>query len=103
MKNEILGYCECCGIEIGKKDTYALIDGYYYCNYCGGEDGLTIRELKQTYEYKKARAREKAMQWQREFGEHNYSYGELYEFGIYFEKLGKRYGLLKEFRENGIC
>lgn len=29
-------------------------------------------------------------------------FGELYEFGAYFERLGKRYGLLKEFRENGI-
>lgn len=62
----------------------------------------TFSELKQTYEYKKARAREKAIQWQYEFSEHNYSMYELYEFGVYFEKLGKRYGLLKEFRENGI-
>lgn len=54
------------------------------------------------YELHKGRAREKAIQWQQEYGEHNYSYGELYEFGAYFEKLGKRYGLIKEFRENGI-
>ena len=63
---------------------------------------MTISELKQTYKYKKGQAREKAIQWQREFNEYNYSWGELYEYGIYFEKLGKRYGLLKEFRENGI-
>lgn len=54
------------------------------------------------YQLNKGIARDTAIQWQLEFNEHNYSYGELYEFGVYFEKLGKRYGLLKEFRENGI-
>ena len=100
---KLLGICECCGIKIYSNEEYALVDGCYYCDYCGGDDGMTISELKQTYEYKKARARDKAIQWQQEFGEHNYSYGELAEFGEYFYKLGKRYGLLKEFRENGIC
>ena len=54
------------------------------------------------YQLGKGIAREKAIQWQQEFNEHNYSYGELADFGAYFYKLGKRYGLLKEFRENGI-
>ena len=54
------------------------------------------------YQQQKAMAEEKAIQWQRELNEHNYSYGELYEFGEYFSKLAKRYGLIKEFRENGI-
>ena len=54
------------------------------------------------YELYKGRAREKAIQWQAEFNDHNYSWGELYEFGAYFERLGKQYGLIKEFRENGI-
>ena len=31
------------------------------------------------------------------------SYGELAAIGGWFEKMGKRYGLLKEFRENAIC
>lgn len=54
------------------------------------------------YQQGKERTREKAVNWQLDFNNHNYSYGELYEFGDYFYKLGKRYGLLKEFRENGI-
>ena len=49
------------------------------------------------------RIEEKARTWQLEFSEHNYSWGELAEWGDYFRKMGKRYGLLKEFRENGIC
>ena len=31
------------------------------------------------------------------------SYGELYRIQNFFEKNGRRYGLLEEFRENGIC
>lgn len=55
------------------------------------------------YETKKAEARDKAVEWQLQASDKNYSYGELADFTKYFEKLGRRYGLLKEFRENGIC
>lgn len=33
----------------------------------------------------------------------DWSYGELATICNYFYKMGKRYGLLKEFRENCIC
>ena len=56
-----------------------------------------------TYKAKKEMARQEAIDWQNDFCNHSYSYGELCAFATYFEKLGKRYGLLKEFRENGIC
>ena len=62
-----------------------------------------MKNTKTTYARNKAVARQEAIDWQNDFGNHNYSYGELAEFGYYFEKLGRRYGLLKEFRENGIC
>ena len=62
-----------------------------------------MKNAKTTYASNKAVARQEAIDWQNDFCNHNYSYGELAEFGYYFEKLGKRYGLLKEFRENGIC
>ena len=56
-----------------------------------------------TYYQRKEEIRQEAIEWQLDFCNHNYSYYELMEFGEYFYKLGKRYGLLKEFRENGIC
>ena len=62
-----------------------------------------MKNTKTTYEIKKEMARQEAIEWQNGFCNHNYSYGELAEFVYYFEKLGRRYGLLKEFRENGIC
>lgn len=54
------------------------------------------------YQKAKARARNKAIEWQHEASDQNYSYGELAYWGDYFERLGKRYGLVREFRENGI-
>ena len=57
---------------------------------------------KEYYERMKQRARSTAQFWQEKFAE-TMSYEELAESQAYFEKLGKRYGLLSEFRENGIC
>ena len=54
--------------------------------------------------YRKAQERvsSKAIEWQNDFDNHDYSYEELVCYGNYFERLAKRYGLVKEFRENGI-
>ena len=57
---------------------------------------------KNYYELRKADVRDQAIQWQADFGNHNYSYGELAFHQNYFENLGKRYGLLREFRSEGI-
>ena len=62
-----------------------------------------MKKAKANYCDRKARARNKAIEWQIDFENHNYSWEELAEWGSHFEKLGKRYGLLTEFRENGIC
>lgn len=55
-----------------------------------------------TYRTEKEKAREAAIKWQLDFNNHNYSYGELIIFQDYFKALAKRYGLTKEFKENGI-
>lgn len=56
-----------------------------------------------TYAERKEAARQEAIDWQLDFGNHNYSWGELADYQDHFRSLGKRYGLLKEFKENGIC
>lgn len=57
---------------------------------------------KLTYREKKEKLREQAIEWQRDFAEHNYSMSELVDWSAYFEKEGRKYGLIKEFKENGI-
>lgn len=54
-----------------------------------------------TYTEAKARARKLAIDWLHDES-HRISYGELAEACERFNKLGKRFGLLGEFRENGI-
>ena len=54
------------------------------------------------YQQAKERARQKAINTQQHFSENSYSMSDLAYFAAYFEKLGKRYGLVKEFKENGI-
>ena len=54
------------------------------------------------YQKNKESARAKAIDWQKDFANHDYSWGELCEFSAYFTKLAKNYGLTHEFRENGI-
>ena len=58
--------------------------------------------MAKTYQERKNKAREEAIEWQRDFENHNYYWSELADWGEYFTKLAKRYGLTKEFKENGI-
>lgn len=55
-----------------------------------------------TYKQRKEEARNEAIEWQYSVGEKNYYMSEMAEFYQYFLKLAKRYGLIKEFKENGI-
>lgn len=57
---------------------------------------------KKTYAERKAAAREQAIDWQYWAAEQNLSYGELADYQSHFEQIGRRYGLLGEFRENAI-
>ena len=59
--------------------------------------------MAQYYQARKERARAEAQDWQNEFENHNYSYGELAAWQYHFAKLARRYGLVEEFRENAIC
>ena len=59
--------------------------------------------MMNAYQKKKAAAREKAIAWQERFAELSPSWEELAIAQSVFEQLGRRYGLLTEFRENGIC
>lgn len=54
------------------------------------------------YARRKEAARQTAIEWQARQAELNPSWREIAESGEYFAKLASRYGLIREFRENGI-
>ena len=55
-----------------------------------------------TYAERKENARQIAIDWQLNESDYPYSYGGMAILTNYFYRLGKRYGLLKQFRMNGI-
>ena len=55
-----------------------------------------------TYTEKKEQVRQMAIDWQNEQAKRAYSYAEMIEQVEHFQKLAKKYGLTKEFRENCI-
>ena len=59
--------------------------------------------IKKTYQEKKEEARDKAIDWQLWSSEVSMSWGECAYWCSYFTRLGRRYGLLREFHEEGIC
>lgn len=50
----------------------------------------------------KAKTRELAIQLQVDLSESSISYAELAEIQIKLRKLGTQYGLIREFKENGL-
>lgn len=67
---------------------------------------LTIVDFRlhgKNYGEIKANLEETAKEWQRASSEHTVYYGIVSEVQAWLEKYGKKYGLIKEFRENCIC
>lgn len=57
---------------------------------------------KEAYRAGKDNARKMAIMWQANFNNQNYSYEELVVWRQSFTCLARKYGLVREFRENGI-
>lgn len=55
-----------------------------------------------SYKEKKAAARDEIIQFCSEIFEQDLSLGELIYYQNQIEKIGRRYGLIKELKENGI-
>ena len=65
-------------------------------------DYIPLTVCGKTYAERKADLIDKAIMWQHAGSVANWSYGELAIIESFFERNGKRYGLTREFRENGI-
>lgn len=58
--------------------------------------------IKNKYQTGKALTRAAAQTFQDTFNYYNYSWSDLATISAAFEKLGRRYGLIKELKNNGI-
>ena len=54
------------------------------------------------YREMQEKTRQEAIEWQLDFEKQDYCWGELQVYQQYFENKARKYGLVKEFRENGI-
>lgn len=64
----------------------------------------TIHSRKLTaYEKRQALARDLAIEWQSDLWEQGSDWYDIWRVQDFFYEVGKKYGLLREFRENGIC
>ena len=54
------------------------------------------------YQKKKQELREEAIEHQRQVSEQNLSWWDIYDYLEHLETQAKKYGLIKEFRENGV-
>lgn len=66
-------------------------------------DVLDLKVSGNSYYEKQGNLVDLAIDYQTRFSSLSWSYGELVEIQDFFFKNAKRYGLLKEFRENAIC
>ena len=88
-------YKNTCGYGEWQKDTFSPITKNIKT--------LDFKLSGKTYQEKQSSLRDLAIDWQLNFASLSWSYLELAEIQNYFLENGKRYGLLQEFKENGIC
>lgn len=90
--------CEKCG-AIVKKGQYKNVKGKitHIDNCSSYYNQKKISKIKS-----KEEARDEAIEWQNWASNQNLSYGELAQYQNYFTKLARKFGLLREFKENGI-
>lgn len=64
---------------------------------------IPFKVTGKTYQEKKQSVQSTALEWSNSIHHGILSWSDLAEIGDWFYKQGRRYGLLHEFQENGIC
>ena len=88
---------------------YNNIDGWYEWNsetFSPETKDIKLLLFKmkgKTYQERKASLQELAIDWQLNFSGLAWSYAEIANIQEYFYRNAKKYGLVKEFKENAIC
>lgn len=79
-----------------------------FCEAVKNETVYEVRDIVrfivsgENYQTRKECVRNLALDWQAA-DQGGISWGELFEVQDFFRRNGKKYGLLREFQENGIC
>ena len=87
---------------------YYSWDAYYKDTFSPNCKEIFLMDMSKvsgkTYTEKKARLEDKAIEYSNMMGEiYPISWGEIAEIEGFFRTYGKRYGCLREFKENAIC
>ena len=102
IKNEMVG-------EHGGGIYYENAGGreaYFRDTACPGTEivsFVSFHAYGNTYAERKESVRNAALDYQAAWSDYPFSYSEQFEIGAWFERMGRKYGLLREFRENAIC
>lgn len=98
------------GVRVQEEETTAKLyrdyDKWFFDTFSPIYDDKYIIDLKvsgKTYSERKNDLQEKAIEYSHILDYLNISLSDLLDISDFFEKNGKRYGLLKEFAENAIC
>ena len=92
-------------ISTTNQDIFNMVCKYYYTQLSEQTftaDGLRQWNGSRTYTGKREVLKDFAVQWQLAFSRFNYSQDDLIGWANFFGEYGKKYGLLREFKENGI-
>ena len=86
---------------------FHMICKYYLTPSWYDRNAFIVEEVRehskhQTYNEKKQILQDFAILWQDYTKTVNFSWDDLTKWGAFFTEYGKKYGLLREFRENGI-
>ena len=76
--------------------------GGHFFTVTGKAELLSVRPLS-SREKDKETLRNFAAEWQYNFPDMDYAWSDLVAWSDFFTEYGRKYGLLREFRENGIC
>lgn len=96
IAKELSKWFKAFGFEVERIDDTSLYLRAYEISY------LSVHPLTD-YEKNKATARELAYDYSCKVGESVQSWQVVSEFYAFFETLGKRFGLIREFQENAIA
>lgn len=67
----------------------------------GKKQTLSVKPLT-PYERNQSILRDFAIEWQFKFADLTHAWRDLCEWSDFFEEYGRKYGLIREFKENGI-